>query len=217
MEKSGIIIEQHYLPNIAYFCYLSTFERVYIDPEDRYIKQTYRNRCIIKGANKTENLIIPIKKISGTAMKTADCEIDYQQKWLNKHLRAIQSAYGKAPFYEYYIDEMLGIFSKKPKRLFDLNRQLLTKCLDFLEIKIDIHFEGKIENTTKKQLFDAKNLINPKNAMIDHKLYRPKKYFQVFGNNFVENLSIIDLIFCEGPGAKQILRNCCAATDNFDK
>jgi len=201
-----LVIELHYLPSVAYFVYLSFFENVFIDLGEQYSKQTYRNRCIINGANKVENLIVPVK---GRNHKTTiqNIEIDYRQKWLNNHLRAIQSAYGKAPFFEYYADDLFEIFKSKPARLIDLNLALLTKCLEFLELQIDIDFIEKIEKFTENNCYDAKNIIHPKKSLSKSELFTPQKYFQIFGKNFVPNLSVIDLIFCEGPAASQIIKD----------
>jgi len=176
---------------------------------DQYVKQTYRNRCLINGANKVENLIIPIKKISSAGRFTADVEIDYNQKWLGKHLRAIQSCYGKAPFFEYYSNDFFNIFNKKPSSLLQFNMEMLTKCLEILGFDLCLDF-GILETEKEKNLFyNAKNEINPKNIISKNSIYAQKQYFQVFGNNFVNNLSIIDLIFCEGPQASDVIQKSC--------
>ena len=208
MKQKTLIIELHYLPSVQYFVYFNYFKNIFIDPADNYIKQSYRNRCRINGANKPEDLIIPIKKIP-SPKKTIQMEIDYQQKWLNKHLRAIQSAYGKAPFYEYYADDFLSIFNKKENSLFSLNKNLLTKCLEILELDVTINFKGSIENLDENDLYDGRNEINPKKSNFSGSIFLPQKYFQVFGNNFVQNLSVIDLIFCEGPQARHFIQKSC--------
>lgn len=205
-----LLIELHYLPCIQYFVYLSSFENVIIDRYDQYTKQTYRNRCRINGANKTEDLIIPIRKVHGTKMSMYDVEIDYNQKWLGKHLRAIQSAYGKAPFFEYYADDFWEIYNKKPRSLFDLNRALLTKCLEILQLSAKVEFLAKEKEKSKNSLYDARNAINPKKQETKDALFSSTSYFQVFGNNFVDNLSIIDLIFCEGPQAQGVIKKSTA-------
>jgi hypothetical protein len=205
MEPSTLIIELHYLPCIQYFTYLSSFDKIVIDPDDIYLKQTYRNRCRINGANNIENLIIPIKKASKKKRLSINVEIDYNQKWLNKHMRAIRSAYGKAPFFEYYGDEIFEIYNKKPKHLLELNKRLLTKCLEILDLNVKIEYSKKVPSTENKSVYDAKNEINPKKPVTKNSIFTSADYFQVFGSNFVTNLSIIDLIFCEGPCARQIV------------
>ena len=185
-DQDTLLIELHYLPCIEYFVYLASFKRVIIDIQDQYSKQTFRNRCRINGANKVENLIIPVKKHHGTKMCTRNVEIDYRQKWLGKHLRAIQSAYGKAPFFEYYADDFWQIYNKKPQSLFDLNKALLTKCLEILQLSVMLEFLTKKEDLDKISLYDAKNAINPKKQETWNSLFSSTSYFQVFGNNFVD-------------------------------
>lgn len=200
-----IIIELHYLPCVAYFAYISSFKHVIIDVGDAYSKQSYRNRCRIKGANKVENLTIPVKG-RDQKLPAYHIEIDYNQKWLNNHQRAIQSAYGKAPFFEYYAEELFEVYQSRPPMLLDFNKALLTKCLEMLELQINLEFRENIEKISDISIFNAKNIIHPKKELPTKTLYSAKKYFQVFGKNFVPNLSVIDLIFCEGPGAGQILK-----------
>jgi hypothetical protein len=204
MIKKTLLIELHYLPCIQFFAYLASFEKVVIDLSDTYTKQTYRNRCRINGANKIEDLIIPIKK-----NKEPHIAIDYGQKWHSKHLRAIQTAYGKAPFFEYYADELFEIFNKKQISLLELNKVLLTKCLEILDFDFDLNYSEHISLEDKSHLYDARNEINPKNPFSNNSIYMPESYFQVFGNNFVNNLSIIDLIFCEGPQARHFIQKSC--------
>ena len=211
MREETLIIELHYLPCIQYFVYLNSFNRVIIDLNDQYTKQTYRNRCRINGANKVENLIIPVKKIRSGGKFTSEIEIDYNQKWLRKHLRAIQSSYGKAPFFEYYVDDLFNIFNKKPRNLLSLNKALLTKCLELLNFELNLEFAAGENENKKNFIKNAKNEINPKNSISKNSIYDSQIYFQVFGNNFVNNLSIIDLIFCEGPQARHIIQKSCAS------
>lgn len=201
-----MLIELHYLPCIQFFVYLASFKKVVIDLSDSYTKQTYRNRCRIKGANKIEDLIIPIKK-----NKQPHITIDYDQKWHNKHLRAIQSAYGKAPFFEYYADELFEIFNKKQTSLLELNMELLTKCLEILDLELELNYSKGINIEDENHFYDARNEVNPKNPISKNSIYMPESYFQVFGNNFVNNLSIIDLIFCEGPQARHFIQKSCTS------
>lgn len=205
MEQKSLFIELQYLPCIQYFVYLCSFEKILIDPDDVYLKQTYRNRCRINGANNIENLIIPIKKASNKKLLTRNVEIDYNQKWLNKHIRAIRSAYGKAPFFEYYEEEIIEIYNKKSTHLLELNKELLTKCLEILDLNLKIEFSKKETSYEINSVLDAKNEVNPKNPITKNSIFNSVNYFQVFGSNFVNNLSIIDLIFCEGPHARQIV------------
>ena len=208
--RKTLIIELHHLPCIQYFVYLESFDHIIIPVNDPYSKQSYRNRCRINGANKVENLTIPIKKIRNKKALLKHVEIDNNQKWLMKHLRAIQSAYGKAPFFEHYADEIFDIYRSNNSSLAELNQKLLTKCLEFLDVDYNLQFDEYFDMANKNDLYDAINEINPKNLIEENSIYSPTTYFQIFGNNFAPNLSIIDLIFCEGPQARHIIQKSCA-------
>ncbi len=197
-------IELHYLPCIEYFVLLKKHKQIDIDVFEFYQKQSYRNRCYILGANKVQLLTVPVKN-GNKKIRSRDIEIDYHQKWLNVHIRAIESAYGKAPFFEYYFDYFREIFVKKEKYLVDLNYQMLSLCLQLLQIDSSIN---KIDNEDSKlEEVDNQyvNLINRKQDANERHLYQPYEYQQLFGSKFVPNLSIIDLLFCEGPAASEII------------
>jgi hypothetical protein len=210
MKQNTLLIELHYLPCIQYFTYLHAHRNVIIDLAHPYTKQTYRNRCRINGANNIEDLIIPIRKGSSGKIPFGKIEIDYEQKWLNRHRRAIQSAYGKAPFYEYYQDELFEVYEQKPTLLSHLNQALLTKCLEIIDLNIEIEYVENFEIKDKNSLYNAINEISPKKTICEKNRFNSIEYFQVFGNNFAPNLSIADLIFCEGPGAGNIIRKSSA-------
>ncbi|NJN24547.1 MAG: WbqC family protein [Cyclobacteriaceae bacterium] len=205
VKGKKILIELHYLPSLAYIGFLNASSALIIDPDDIYSKQTYRNRCRIRGANSVEDLIVPVKKISGQKTPMRQVEIDYGQKWINRHTRAIQSAYGKAPFFEYYAEELLSIYSQKPVLLMELNLLLLTKCLEVVELDKQPLIVSELDETEKNSFLNLKNEINPKKTFSGDSGLMTMEYFQVFGSNFAPNLSIIDLIFCEGPQARDYI------------
>ncbi|UII28747.1 WbqC family protein [Fulvivirga maritima] len=201
---SSVVLDLHYLPSLEYFCCINQFDNIIIEQEEYFEKQSYRNRCHILSANKAERLIVPV--IGGRKkIKVKDIQIDYSQKWLLNHLRAIQSAYGKAPFYEYFIDHFEEIFQKRDKFLFDLNLNLLKICLKFLQIDKPITFTNSYIKYSEANIKDYRSVVHPKKDYKTNSIYQPQEYPQVFGVSFAENLSIIDLLFCEGPNSKNII------------
>ncbi|MCC5936286.1 MAG: WbqC family protein [Lunatimonas sp.] len=191
-----------YLPNLEYFCLVKDFGEIRIHLEDRYVKQTYRNRCEILLANKVEKLSVPVKE--GKKNKPfRTMEIDYAQKWLHVHLRGIQSAYGKAPYFEYLYPELEAVFKKYHRFLWELNLDLLTICLRFLNAraKLVMHDVSLPENGE----VDLRGALDAKTEELEREFYCIAPYTQVFGVDFVPNLSVIDLLFCQGPEAKYIL------------
>ena len=203
LNQKGIIVSLHYLPNIEYFTFLTKAPRIYIDIHEHYEKQSYRNRCRILSANKVQDLSVPILKTSKKQLMK-DVQIDFSHKWINNHWRAICSAYGKAPFFEYYIDYFERILTNPQKYLLDLNLELLTICLKVLGLEKK-HQLSQAYLTGSEGYIDLRNQLHPKKKSEFDRRFDIPSYNQVFGKGFVQNLSIIDLLFCEGPNASLIL------------
>ncbi|MBL7859229.1 MAG: WbqC family protein [Cyclobacteriaceae bacterium] len=199
------LIEAHYLPSVAYFSALQTFDEVMLERHENFVKQSYRNRCYINTSNGTEMLIIPLTQKHGKVLIT-DIRIDYSQKWLNNHWRTIQSAYGNAPFFEYYEHDLHQLLFRKFETLYELNLHLLTLCLRWLKWTIPVKESLAYNKEVLSPMVDLRSAINPKKTHhLDH-FYKPVPYQQVFGNMFVPGLSVLDLVFCQGPESGRILR-----------
>ncbi|CAG5069507.1 hypothetical protein DYBT9623_02243 [Dyadobacter sp. CECT 9623] len=207
-KTSAARIELQYLPCLEYFTCILQYDRILIDIEERYVKQTFRNRCSVLTANKIDVLTVPVKGYDAVA-PTKDILIDYNQDWLRRHLGCLKSAYGKSPFYEFYISEFTHTYEKKPRFLADLNYELLTICLRLVGIKKEIRYILSGEREEEKGVDNVISLINNKKSQNSSIYYQPLPYYQTFGNDFVGNLSIIDLLFNMGPEAKSVLLRSC--------
>ncbi|MCE7059016.1 WbqC family protein [Dyadobacter sp. CY343] len=207
-KTSAARIELQYLPCLEYFTCILQYDRILIDIEERYVKQTFRNRCSVLTANKIDVLTVPVKGFDAVA-PTKDILIDYNQDWLRRHLGCLKSAYGKSPFYEFYISEFTHTYEKKPRFLADLNYELLTICLRLVGIKREIRYILSGEREEEKGVDNVISLINNKKSQNSSIYYQPLPYYQTFGNDFVGNLSIIDLLFNMGPEAKSVLLRSC--------
>jgi len=185
---------------------MQRFAELIVEKFEHYQKQSYRNRCYINTATGVRPLIIPVVHKAGKSLMK-DIEIDHTQKWLNNHWRTIQSAYGKAPFFEYYQDDLHKTLFKKHTYLYDLNKDLLSLCLQWLRYNIPVRETTFYERDAGIGINDSRSVLNPKKADSCNSFFKSAKYQQVFGSKFVDNLSIIDLIFCEGPGAPTIIRS----------
>jgi len=204
-----IIIDLQYFPCLAYFCSILQAEECIIDVYEHYEKQSYRNRCKILTANKIQTLSVPVRHQGKKPIK--DVKIDYHENWVNIHWRSIKAAYGKAPFFEFFADGFQEILYKKPAFLADLNIEILTACLKHLDIQKPIRYsERYIEIQHWTQYKDIRSQIHPKKEQFIQEFYKPKPYHQVFGNKFEANLSILDLLFCEGNNSRAILSNSSA-------
>jgi len=195
-----ISIEPHYLPSLEYFTVLAQTEELHWDVESSFQKQTFRNRCYILSPNKVMQLIVPVHFHQGTPLQ--EVTIDYRQSWVKDHWGAICSSYGKSPFFEYFAEEFNSVLKSKPELLIDLNQAMLSVCLRFLQWQIDIQI-----NSEENRSHDLRNIISPKQSFEDRAFYQAISYQQNFGNTFVPNLSILDLLFCQGPEAGRILRD----------
>lgn len=200
------LIEIHYLPSISYFAALQNFDTILLEKHENYVKQSFRNRCFINTSQGSEMLTIPLLA-KHRKTSTSTIRIDYGQKWLNNHCRTFQSAYGRAPFFEYYWEDLHQVLTKKNDFLYDLNYNILSLCLKWLKLKIKLKETIQYEQHPGLGVIDLRNAINSKNYVGSNKYYNPVPYNQVFGNKFVANLSIIDLIFCVGPEAGKIIYN----------
>ena len=197
-----MIIDLQYLPSLEYFCALLKSDTIVIEAHEYFEKQSYRNRCKILTTNKIDVLTVPVKN-GNTKIIVKDLRIDYHQDWTRRHWGAIHSAYGKSPFFEFYADYFKKILDKKPDFLFDFNIDLLTICLKLLRLEKTIIFTEKYEKDVEN---DFRGQIHPKKVYQENQLYQPVKYRQNFGNEFEPNLSILDLLFCQGNQSLSILK-----------
>jgi len=140
------------------------------------------------------NSHIPIQEI----------EIDYKQNWENQHWRAIQSAYAKAPFFEFYAEDIEAIIFGKYQFLNELNNAILSACLKLLNLKTELGQTDSYLPDYPSSFTDLRNKIHPKSKT---GIVHVPQYIQVFGNTFYSNLSVLDLLFCEGSNASQIIQN----------
>ena len=192
-----------YFSPIVHYVQLAKTNRVVFEVEDNYQKQTYRTRCYIYGANGKQLLNIPVQH-GNESRKTKDILIDTSINWTKQHIKAIQAAYQSSPFYEFYEEEFLALFDEIPKYLLDFNFKSQDWVLEQLQLEISYsktkeYIKNYTDNSDFRFLADAKST----------KKFGLKPYTQVFSNKygFIENLSILDLLFMEGPAALNYLEN----------
>ena len=181
---------------------------VYIEACENYQKQSYRNRCRFYAADGVQPLSFPIVHEGGThKLPISEIKIDWSTPWLQQHQRAIISAYRTSAYFEYYQDELFAILESRPERLFDLNMALLKFFIEKTGLAVDLRVtkdyshDGTIDGA-KILCDDLRETIHPKRPnTILKDLGLEKQYFQVFARKygFQSDLSIMDLLFNEGP------------------
>lgn len=195
-----IVIETQYLPPISVLMAMVQTRKVKLESYENFQKQTWRNRCRILTSQGTLDLIVPLQRPTGR-LPIREVEIDYSQNWVAAHLRTLESAYRKAPFYEHYADKLESFLMQKPEKLWDLNMGLLSLCLKWFKTPVEITETMSWEQQVKATETDYRSYYSPKKEVVA--AFKP--YQQVFGSEFVANLSCIDLIFNVGPGSFSIL------------
>ena len=195
------IFPTSYLPDIQYVALFLKNEAPKIELFETYQKQSCRTRCNVMTANGLQTLTVPIVKTNGNHTMTKDITISYKEPWQQIHQRCLEAAYRKTPYFDYYFPYLEQAFSMKFDRLVDLNEFCLKFILKVLKINKEIIYTEDFEPISDNEDFRVK-LSKWLPELTDF-----PKYYQVFEDRqpFVSNLSIIDLIFNEGPEAANYL------------
>ena len=191
-----ILLHHTYFPNLAHSALMVKAQDVWFEVWDNYDKQTYRNRCYIYGANGIQNLSIPVFYTQKNRQLYSSVEIANTSNWQDVHWKSIESAYRSSPFFEFYEDELRPLFETKYDLLLDFNKA----CLEVVKSCLQLEFTSKETSAFEKQteLEDFRKLVN-----INTPVKSFESYTQVFDekHGFLSNLSILDLLFNEGPNS----------------
>ncbi len=199
----AIVLPLTYFGNLSYFKYLYTSEEVWIDDTEVYLKQTFRNRMQIIAANGVLDLSVPVQSTKGLDLTIDKIKISYDDRWQLKHWRTIQSAYKSSPFFEEYEHDIKALINMEHDLLIDLNKSILSKLIKLLGHPKKVKFAS--DGGISSKAHSLRGYFKP--SKIPDSNFKP--YLQVFNykHGFSPNLSILDLLFNEGPYSVGYLLN----------
>lgn len=199
-----MLISTAYFPPILYYSWLLRNHELKVEQFETYPKQSYRNRCNILTANGLQALIVPVIKNSGVKTLSKDIKISYETPWQQLHWRSLKTAYSGSPFFLYYQDELQEFYKTKAVFLMDMNETIINLINSMMEWEVKIERTAYFEFPNEVSVLEDKRYsLSPK----DSQKLGLESYIQVFSDQFpfVENLSILDLIFNLGPEAESYL------------
>ena len=202
-----LLLSVAYFAPIQYYSCLIRYGDVIIERHENYCKQSYRNRCTIFTANGLLDLVVPVVKPDHPKIPVAQVEISYDTLWQKLHFKAIESAYRRSPFYEYYIDDLMTFFNCRFRYLYEFNMQIMRTVCGLIKLPISAQ-ESHEYIKPAEGIIDLRNSIHPKaKQQYANVEFYPPHYTQVFADRwcFKPNLSILDLLFNAGPQAKDLL------------
>lgn len=233
MLPNRVLLSTAYFAPIEYFAVLDNCSDTIIEACEQYQKQSYRTRCHILTGSGILVLTLPVLRAGvapadgetvseaarAVASETApeathklpvsNVKIDYSKPWVLQHKRAIEAAYGNSPFFEYYKDEIFALLDSHIETLLDLNTELTTLLCELCGIRKKFSLSSRFvkPQETETDTLDLRSAIHPKVSGHNNPFYKEKAYYQVFTNKygFTPNLSILDLLFNEGPNSVSFL------------
>lgn len=205
--QDKIILPVAYFGSVYYFSLLARYSSIFLEDSESYLRQTLRNRTEILSANGQQNLVIPVERGRSSAQPIKEVRIAYHTPWQKNHWRTLVSAYQNSPYFEHYETDVQVFFHRKFNFLFDLNIEITQLMLSLFQISHSIQYTEKFEypyGSPGDLRYTSWPIREKAPFDID---YRTVHYTQVFEEKykFISHLSILDLLFCEGPQGLRML------------
>tara|TARA_R100001369_G_C3319041_1_gene168608 strand:- start:1916 stop:2536 length:621 start_codon:yes stop_codon:yes gene_type:complete len=198
----SILVHPTYFPSIAQMVAVSQAKKVVFEVAGNYQKQSYRTRAYIAHSNGKLLLNIPIKH-TGKRQKSKEVMVENDFPWQSQHWKSLETAYRTSPFFEFYEDELYPLFNEPVEKLLDHNLLIFNTICELIELEVPITYTQEYLKEPENNK-DLRYLAKAKNQ----KTFNLKPYKQVFEANhgFLSNLSILDLLFNEGPNTLNYLQ-----------
>ncbi|MFK7903966.1 MAG: WbqC family protein [Chitinophagales bacterium] len=213
VENRTLLIETQYAGNLHYYARMLHHGKVQIEQYEHFQKASYRNRCYIAMPDGPLRLSVPVVKGRAKRRIVKEMKISYDWEWQRHHWNSFMSAYRSSPYFEYFEDDLRPLYEKKMDYLIDFNLQLDDFVITAINAQDDIQIERtpKFQKTPNSETtFDFRSAILPSTSRSKpDSLFTHPVYHQVFESKtgFVPNMSILDLLFAEGPKSLLILKN----------
>ena len=202
MNENIVLLECENFPCIAWYKMFLRNENIQIEQHEYFVRKSFRNRTVIAGPNGLITLSIPLKGGRNQKNVMKDIEISYDENWQTVHWKTIESCYRRSPYFEYYAEDIKMLFEKKHHFLVDYNIQCLQLVNQLLQVKKELVLTEKYEKMPLDTWVDGRNLFD------ENKDIQLPSYIQVFQDRigFKSNLSILDMLFCDGRMLVEKLR-----------
>jgi len=194
------LLSSTYFGPVQWYQKLHRYDCCVLERHDNYAKQTFRNRCVIATTAGRQVLTVPIERCEHLKCPMRDIRISDHGEWRRLHWRALVSAYGESPFFDYYADDIRPFFERRWDYLFDFNLEITGVVCSLLDLRPRIELSDSYADAAGPGTDDFRDAIHPKHPLPDDAfIVRP--YYQVYArkHGFLPNLSILDLLFNEGP------------------
>jgi hypothetical protein len=200
-----LIIDCQYFGSINYYKHLFESKYIIFEQYDKYQKTSLKNRCLVPGVNGVVSLSVPLEKGRDQKTITKDIKISYRDNWVQQHIRTLESIYNRAPFFEYYQDELKALLKRKPVFLLDLN----IAATEWISVKfgadLDISLTESYRPFVSEGVIDGRGQFSPRFNITNH----THPYTQVFEDKigYQSNMSILDLLCCMGKAGFQLMQD----------
>ncbi len=208
-----LILQSSYLPPISYFAELVRSQgNATIDIGEHYIKRSIRNRTRLMTAQGVIELTIPVKRANRPCSVMATMEIDNSKRWQHQHWVTILSAYKSSPYFDHYAPYLEPLYRREWSTLVEFNEALMRVIYRLLQLSSELqptistdYITAQAEDRDLRAKGATAETAKGETAGATEGL---AEYMQVFAErlDFVPNLSILDLLMCEGSAAMSYLQ-----------